>query len=304
MTGQIERMRVFIQVAERASFAAAARHLNISRSIVTRHVAELEAELGVQLLVRTTRSVSLTLAGRLYLERAKAISDDLERTNELVRRQQQSLTGELRVSVPLSLGLRFLPDAVSHFRILYAQVNLKLDLTDRFVDILTENFDMALRISGPPSDKSTIWRKICAVPRVLVAAPAYLQRMGVPGAPEHLADHACLGYSHFAGGRQWNLTNAARGQTASVTVRQPFECNNGDLIAELAARGGGIALLPLFMISERLASGALVPVLDGWAPPETWLTAYYPPYEVLPAKVQAFTNFIEEIVLADPSMLV
>ena len=304
MTGQIERTRVFIEVAERQSFAAAARYLGISRTIATRYVADLESELSAQLLVRTTRKVTPTLAGQLYLERAKAISLDLARASDLVREQQQSLSGTLRVSAPLSFGLRFLPEAISQFRILYTEIDLKLDLTDRLVDMVSEDYDMALRISGPPSDKSTIWRKICAVPRVLVASPSYAARTGPLHHPTELATRECLGYSHFVGGRHWSFTGKVAGETATVTVRQPVECNNGEVIADLATRGEGIALLPLFVVSERLRKKQLVIVLDDWQAPDIWLTAYFPPYPALPAKVRTFTSFIEDLVAETPDLLV
>jgi DNA-binding transcriptional LysR family regulator len=192
MAGHFERIRVFLEVAERQSFAAAARALGFTRSQTTRYVSELEAEMGVRLLTRTTRQVSLTGAGRLYLDRAKSIVAELARAEELVRQQQQTLKGEIRVSVPLSFGLRFLPDAILQFRILYPEVRLKLNLTDRFVDVMGEDYDMALRISGPPSDKTSVWRKIHSAPRVLVASPAYLGRKVPVDSPDDLAEHDCL----------------------------------------------------------------------------------------------------------------
>lgn len=303
MTGQIERIRVFIEVAERNGFAAAARHLGISRSIATRYVADLEADLGVQLFVRTTRTVTPTLAGQIYLERARAISLDLERADDLVREQQLSLSGVLRVSAPLSFGQRFLPHAVTQFRIVNAGMDLKLHLSDRMVDIVSEDYDMALRISGPPADKSTIWRKICGVPRVLVASPGYLAESGRPNAPADLSNHVCLGYSHFAGGRNWSLTHRHGGEPVDITVHQPIECNNGDVIADLATQGAGIALLPLFVVSDRLETGVLVRLLEDWQAPDIWLTAYYPPYSALPAKVRVFTRFIEDLVAENPGVL-
>ena len=303
MTGQIERVRVFLQVADRQSFAAAARVGKISASLATRYVAELEAELGVQLLVRTTRRVSLTVAGQTYAEASRKIVAELDRANEVARRSQDVLKGLLRVSAPLSLGLRFLPRAIAQFRLLYPHVDIRLNLTDQFVDILGADFDMALRISGPPSDKSTIWRKIQVVPRVLVASPNYLARAGAPQSPEDLADHACLGYSHFAGGADWRLRHAATGDERTARVTLPIECDNGDALAELAALGEGVALLPRFLVAARLETGALALVLDGWAPPEIWLTALYPPYETLPAKVLTFTRFIESVIGADRSMV-
>jgi DNA-binding transcriptional LysR family regulator len=303
MTGQIERIRVFLEVAERQSFAAAARSLGLTPSIVTRYVSELEAELSVQLLVRTTRRVSLTVAGRLYVERIRPVVDEIDRTNEFVRQQQDAVKGLLRVSAPLSLGLRFLPGAIARFCNLYPNVELKLNLTDRFVDMLGDEFDMALRISGPPSDKSTIWRKICVVPRLLAASPAYLLRAGVPKAPGDLTGHKCLGYSNFAGGDRWTLRNSVTGEEQSTEVKLPFECDNGEVVAELAASGEGIALLPRFIVSKYLAVETLTPVLAQWRPPEIWLTAFYPPYQALPAKVNAFTHLIEQLIASDRSMV-
>ena len=207
---------------------------------------------------------------------------EIESAKEWMREQQGAVAGALRVSAPLSLGIRFLPGAIARFRAQFPEVDLKLNLTDRFVDMLGEEFDMALRISGPPADKSTIWRKICVVPRLLVAAPAYLQRAGAPKAPEDLARHSCLGYSHFVGGDLWTLREAVTGETRSAQVRLPFECDNGDVVADLAKLGEGIALLPRFIVARHLETGALTPVLAGWRPPEIWLTAFYPPYEIAP----------------------
>jgi DNA-binding transcriptional LysR family regulator len=303
MTGQIERIRVFLEVADRQSFAAAARTLGLSPSIATRYVSELEADLGVQLLVRTTRRVSLTVPGRLYIDRIRSVVDEIDRANEFVREQQDAVKGLLRVSAPLSLGLRFLPGAIARFCKLYPDVELKLNLTDRFVDMLGDEFDMALRISGPPSDKSTIWRKICVVPRLLVASPAYLLRAGVPKAPGDLTHHKCLGYSNFAGGALWTLRDGVTDVEQSTQVKMPFECDNGEVVAALAASGEGIALLPRFIVSKYLEAETLAPVLAPWRPPEIWLTAFYPPYQALPAKVDAFTRLIEQVIGSDRSMV-
>ena len=171
MTGQIERIRVFLRVAELGSFASASRDLGVSRSIVTRYVSELEDELGVQLLVRTTRKVSLTTAGQIYLERTRPVVEELDRARDLVKQQHDTLSGELRISAPVSFGQRFLPDILDNFASTYGDVLLRVEMSDRFVDIIDEGFDMALRISGPPDGVSNIWRKIAAVPRALVASP-------------------------------------------------------------------------------------------------------------------------------------
>ena len=216
MTGQLERMRVFLSVAQQRSFAAAARRLQLSTSLVTRYVAELERELSAQLLVRTTRRVSLTRSGEAYAASASAILADVEAANLRAKQQQGALTGELRVGAPLSLGVRLLPPALARFRALHPGLRISLSLSDRFVDVVAEGFDMTLRVSGPPSDKSTIWRKICVAPRLLVAAPAYLRERRPPRTPRELADHVCIGYANLPTAGRWSFTHATSKKRQTV----------------------------------------------------------------------------------------
>lgn len=304
MAGQIERIRVFAKVAEYKSFAEAARQLGITRSIATRYVGELEALLGVQLLVRTTRKVSLTVAGQIYLERTQPLLGELDRADELVRQQHETLQGKLRVSAPFSLGQRILPNVLSRLFKTYPDLELEIELSDEFVDIVNGGFDMALRVSGPPSGVSTIWRKIAVVPRVFVASPSYLREFGEPRSPSELEEHKGLGYSHFAASHQsLQMTSRQNGSVETTSMKHQFICNNGDLIADLAASGHGLIAIPKFMISEHLEGGDLVEVLHDWILPEIWMTAYYPPYEKLPAKVEAFTSFVEDYVKENPTLL-
>lgn len=303
MTGQLERMGVFLAVAELRSFAGAARKLRLSTSAVTRHVSELERELGAQLLVRTTRRVSLTRPGEEYAKSARGIRDDVEMANARAKQTQAGLSGELRVSAPLSLGIRLLPPALARFRSLHPGLRLSLNLTDRFVDVVAERFDMALRVSGPPSDKSTIWRKICVVPRLLVASPDYLRSRRAPRVPRDLTEHLCIGYTNMAEADRWSLTHSVSKTRQTVRLTFGFACDSGDLAAEMAALGEGIALLPRFLVAERLAAGSLAPVLPTWAPPEIGLTAFFPPYDTLPGRVQAFADVVERAIAADPSLL-
>ena len=298
MIGKIERIQAFAEVAARESFNAAAKALNTSPPGVTRLVAELERELGVQLLVRTTRKVALTSSGRLYLDKAQAVLKDLRTADELVRAEQHQLAGTLRVSAPLSFGLRYLATAISRFRILHDKINIALTLDDSMADLIADEFDMALRISGPPKDLSAIWRKIAPVPRVIVAAPSYLALRGTPATARALREHNCLGYANLADGPSWVLSK--RGKTETVPSEAfCFSANNGDILADLAALGEGIALLPRFIVEERIASGALIEILSDWKAPEIFLSATYPPFERLPAKVATFTKFIEDA-LANP----
>lgn len=303
MAGQIERIRIFIRVAELESFAAAARDLGVSRSIVTRYVGELENELGVQLLVRTTRKVSLTVAGQVYLDRTRPLVEDLDRAKDLVKQQQDTLSGELRLSAPVSFGQRFLPDILHEFHLAHPDVRVKVEMTDRFVDLIDEGYDMALRISGPPSGVSNIWRKIAVVPRSIVGSPIYLETTGTPQHPGDLADFAFLAYSHFPGGAALQLTHQKTHETTSTTLNHWIESNSGEVIVSLADKGCGIALMPNFLMSDALKNRRLVPLLSDWSAPEIWLTAYYPPYDKMPAKVVAFTSFVEDMVTANPAML-
>ncbi len=292
MPGHLERIEAFRAVAEAQSFSGAARRLNASASAITRHVADLEARLGTQLLVRTTRKVALTQAGQTYLDRVRPLLDTLAEADRDARAVQTSLQGTLRLSCPLSFGTRFLAPTIAQMGQHHPEVELQVTLTDRFVDIIAEDYDMALRISSAPTDKSTIWRKIRPVPRVLVAAPGYLAQAPSLETPGDLGRHRTLGYSNLAEGPIWQL-GRADGVMRPVRLSPAFQCNNGDLIAQLAVQGQGIALLPRFIVADALDSGALVPVLSGWDAPEIWLTAFFPPYQRLRAVMDRFTTIFE-----------
>ena len=205
--------------------------------------------------------------------------------------EQGITSGAIRISAPMSLGLKVLPSVLSQFATLYPQTHVSLTLTDSFVNIVEEDYDLAVRISGPPDDKSTIWRKICQVRCVLVASPAYLAARDIPATPDDLTSHACLSYRFDAREEQWELT---RGPSRRVhKANGAFSANNGDLLARLALNGEGIALLPRFIVDEDLAAGRLVEVLSDWSAPQIWLTLYYPPYERLPLRVATFSEFFE-----------
>ncbi|MDS9469513.1 LysR family transcriptional regulator [Paracoccus sp. MBLB3053] len=289
--GELESIRIFLEVASQRSFSGAARALGLAPAAVTRAVAALETKLGTQLLVRTTRAVSLTAAGALYAARVAPLADGLGAAAEEMRERQGELSGLLRISAPLSLGSLVLPSVLSQFATIHPRTNVLVSLTDRLVDIVSEDLDLAIRISGAPSDKSTIWRKICRVPRLLVASPSYLNRQGTPETPEDLAAHDCLGYASGMAGETWNLSRGDEQRHIRASGR--FQANNGELLAQLAANGEGIVMLPHFMLREALGNRSLVPVLPDWHPSELWLTLYYPPYERLPLRVATFSDFFE-----------
>lgn len=291
MSGQIEYIRTFLEVVRQGGFAPASRALGLSPTIVTRHVSELEAQLGVQLFTRTTRKVDLTDAGRLYCDRVAPVVADLDDANEAARSRQVGLSGPLKVSAPMSFGHRHLPAIIAQFRTLHPAVQVNLQLTDRFVDVAREGFDMALRVSAPPQDQKTIWQKICPIERVLVAAPNYLARHRSLEQPEDLSRHQCLHYAFGPERPVWQFTIDDRQTT--VPINPCLISNSGDLIAKACVLSEGIALLPRFIVKEHLDSGSLRTVLPDAKPPEIWLAAAFPPYERLPAKVAAFTSFVQ-----------
>lgn len=289
--GELESLRTFLTVAETQSFTGAARLLGTTPASVTRTIAALEDRLGVQLLLRTTRQVSLTSAGAGYLERVAPLVRQIEVATEETRSQHGVTAGTLRIAAPMSLGQRVLPAVLSQFAARHGGTHVSVVLSDRFIDIVGEDFDLAIRISGPPADKSTVWRKLCDVPRLLVASPRYLAARGTPKEPEDLTEHDCLGYAEDAREPIWDLSLGVRRR--SHRAKGVFSANNGDLLADLALSGEGIALLPRFIVSQALAEGRLSPVLPDWRPPPVWLTLYYPPYERLPVRVATFSDFFE-----------
>jgi len=292
--GEVEAIRTFLTVAEQSSFSAAARLLGMTPASVTRTVSGLEEQLGVQLLLRTTRKVSLTSAGAAYAARVAPLVDGLARATEETRDLQKVTAGSIRVSAPMSLGMKVLPTVLSQFSIIHPKTSVAIELSDRFVDIVEENYDLAIRISGPPTDKSTIWRKIRPVPRLLVASPSFLAQNGRPKVPEDLATLECLSYHDQSKTETWELSRP--GQTRTVEANGRFSINNGDFLCRLAVAGEGVALLPRFIVEDELRAGTLVEVLPGWTTPEIWLTLYYPPYEHLPLRVATFSDFFEAFV--------
>lgn len=287
----IKPIRVFLKVAELSSFAAAARALKMTPASVTRIVARLEDELGQQLLVRTTRQVALTSAGAVVAARFRPVVASFDEVTREITDAARPDRGRLSINAPMSLGLRLLPSLFERFRLAYPLIALDLTLTDSFVDILEETCDLAIRVSGPPADKSTIWRKVCEVPRHIVAAPSLFERMREVEDPDDLNPAFCMSYSSKSRAETWVLRKD--GAKRQVTAGTAIISNNGDFLYSLAKSGNGMVLLPDFIVKDGIAAGEVVTVLDGWSVAPLWLTLFYPPYEVLPPLVATFTDFFE-----------
>src|SRR5215471_4259946 len=288
---KLASIRAFTRVVQHRSFAVAARELRVSRSVVSKHVIELEQELGAQLLSRTTRSVTPTENGQTYYERCIAILSDLEEADLAATRLQSEPRGLLRVNAPMSFGTLHLGRAIADFMEKFPQLQIQLILSDQLIDPVQEGFDVTLRIADlAPS--SMIARRIAPALRVICAAPSYLARRGTPKHPDEIATHDCLSYGHLATGTQWKLT----GPDGEHWIRVPWTLctNNAEVLRDAAVRGRGIALLPTFICGADLQEGRLRSILVEYHAPEIALYAIYPQTRHLSVKVRVFIDFLVE----------
>ena len=287
----LKSVRVFLEVASLKSFAAAAKSLRMTPATVTRIVAKLEEYLGEQLLLRTTRQVSLTSTGALVAARYRPLIEAFDKVEQDLEREIQPRRGRLSINAPMSLGLRIMPKLVESFRLAYPNIDLNIRLTDRLIDIMSETCDLAIRVSGPPTDKSTIWRKLCEIPMQVVAAPALFERHPIPKSMEDLDQAICLSYGEDDTAEVWPFEKGVLKRP--FTAGQSIHTNNGDLLYQFARSGAGLVMLPKFHVAKGIETGEVIPVLADWTLRPLWLSLFYPPYEALPPLVATFTDFFE-----------
>ncbi|MGK7888008.1 MAG: LysR family transcriptional regulator [Leptolyngbyaceae cyanobacterium] len=290
---KLESIRAFTEVVNHNGFAAAGRHLGRSRSVINKLVLQLEEELGVPLLQRTTRRVSPTDAGRAYYERCLNILAEVDAADQAVAQLQQEPKGTLRINAPMSFGTMHLAPAIATFMTQYPDLQVQMTLSDRFVDLIEEGFDITLRIAKLKPEDNLITHELTPIRRILCASPSYLEQHGIPKEPADLHQHTCLQYGYLATGQHWRLTGPDD-TTQSVLVRCRYYSNNGEVLREAAIKGIGIALLPLFMLQPAIRDGALQVVMSDYcAPPITAFLAY-PPSRHLSTKIQLLTAFLQE----------
>ncbi|UQA57747.1 LysR family transcriptional regulator [Polyangium aurulentum] len=282
-------LAVFVRVAEARSFTAAARALGTTTSAVSKRIAGLEDRLGVRLIHRTTRRLSLSEAGVALFERAERVLADLESLEVSISDLRATPRGLLRVSGPLGFGESRLVPLLPAFFAQYPEVRVELELTDRFVDLVAERYDVAVRI-GRLGDSTLVARKLGPSRLVVCAAPDYLARRGTPRTPEDLAGHDCLASTLVARMREWHFAGPDGEVTASVTGS--FRTNHGGAMRAAVLAGVGLAVLPTFFIEDELASGAVVTVLDEYRLPAIDIFAVHPPGPHVPPKVRAFVEFL------------
>lgn len=287
----ITRMRCFIQVVDSNGFSAAAREMGRSKALVSKYVGELEDELGVRLLNRTTRQVSLTEVGEAYYKEAAEILQRIDDLQASVQSSHQEVRGRLRVSAPRSMGDDMLNKAMMEFLVQYPDIKLDLRLEDRFVDMVEEGFDLAVRVTQL-EDSSLIARKIAPFRTVICATQDVVERHGAPNVPADLATRPCIIDTNYRYKQNWAFQND--GERLSVAVKGPLEVNSAAAARDAALAGLGFLRTPLFFVAGDVENGDLVVLLEQFEEPMRGIYAVYPHRRHLSAKVRALVDFLVE----------
>ena len=282
-------MKTFAAVVDGGSFVQAADALDMSKPAVSRHVAELEQRLGVRLLHRTTRKLSLTEEGRQFYGRCKTVLADVEVAEEEITAKSIAVKGLIKVNVPVSFGLWELAPLWPDFMGKYPEIDLDITFADRIVDLVEEGYDLAVRIARLPNS-SLVSKKLASTRLVLCASPAYLKKHGRPRHPSELMDHTVLSYSLLSTGDQWHFEGPQG--SVSVTVKPRMRTNSGDTCVAAARKGKGVVLQPSFMVNADLQSGALVELMPDYHSIEFGIYAVYPTRQHVSPKVRALIDFL------------
>jgi DNA-binding transcriptional LysR family regulator len=289
---RLAEMEAFVQVVDDGGFTEAARKLGLSKSAVSKHVSALEARLAVRLLTRTTRRVSPTEVGLAYYDRARAVLAQAEEADSMVTAMQASPKGTLRVSAPVAFGVGQVAPAVAAFLCRYTEVEVQMVLEDRFVELVAEGYDVAVRI-GALADSSLRVRRLAETRGVMVASPGYLAEAGTPRGIDDLSSHRLLHYSHLSTGNFWRL-RAPSGEERQVRVGGRLTVNNGEALMKAAEAGLGIAMVPDFMLRDEIATGRLVELLPDRPADILGIHAVYPEGRFQQPKLRAFIDFLVE----------
>ncbi|EIG59145.1 DNA-binding transcriptional LysR family regulator [Bradyrhizobium sp. JR1.5] len=289
---RLTELEAFIRTVDLGSQAAAAAALGLSRMAVGRQIQALERRLGVRLLQRTTRRQALTEAGAAFYELTREPLRQLHDASDRASESRTSLHGRLRLSAPVSFGVRYLPSVLSRFSEQHPGVEIDLVLNDRIVDLVEEGFDLTLRI-GRLADSSLMSRRLALCRRAICASPAYLARHGIPKHPADLLAHNCLRYTQAGQSQSWAMT-APDGTKEVVTVGGNLAANNGTALMMAALAGEGIILQPLFIVDEALRDGRLVQLLSTYRLGELELHAVFPAARYMPVKLRRFVDHLVE----------
>jgi DNA-binding transcriptional LysR family regulator len=286
---KFEQLEAFVAVVDRHGFSNAADKLGVAKSILSRRVSDLEKRLGVQLMRRTTRKQSLTDAGRHFYQRAINLLADLDDAEQMVSDAQARLSGKIKLAAPLGIGIGQLSRPISEFMQLHTDVEIALELDDRNVDLVSEGFDLAVRV-GQLQDSSLIARKLAEVNFATCASPDYLAKYGEPKHPAELSAHQVLHYSNVQIGDQWFYYQSGKRITPRMKYR--LSANNGELLARAASHGLGICAGPLFYLQEYIDRGELTPILKDFPRDAAGMYAIYPPGRLVSRRVKMLSDYL------------
>lgn len=284
-------MQTFAAVVDAGSFVKAADTLELSKAAVSRHVGELESRLGVRLLQRTTRRLSLTDEGQVFYARCKEVLASVDDAESEITSRSARASGLLRINAPYSFGIGHLAPLWGDFHALHPQVTIDLTLSDRVVDLVDEGYDVAIRIATLPNS-TLVCKRLAATRVVLCASPRYLEKHGTPHHPAELAQHAVISYSYLATRDEWHF-DGPQGRL-SVRTEPWMHTNNGDTCRAAALGDHGVILQPTFLVREDIKSGRLVELMPEYRSLELGIYAVYPTRKHVPPKVRALIDFLAE----------
>lgn len=287
----LDLIRTFISVVDSGSFTAAGKRLGKSKALVSKHIAELERRLGATLLQRTTRRVTVTDIGRAYCDRARETLAELDALSEAIRSAASNPRGLLRLTAPQFLGELELMEMTSAFRSAYPQVEFDILLTDRHVDLIPEGFEVGFRIAKQ-IEPSLISRRLCDMPILACASPAYIAKHGCPEGPEDLASHACILDTNLPGREVWRFSR--HGEIITARVSPVLSVNSAAAVRQALLAGLGIGLCPEFIVARALGRGELVALFQDTPDYSFAMYLVYPHRLHLSAKVRAFIDFVVE----------
>ncbi len=286
---QVSRIGIFIAVVKNQSFAGAARALGLTSSAISKQVQNLENELQVKLLNRTTRKVSTTEEGAIFYERSARALEDLQEAREQVHHLKSHPKGSLKVSVPQSLGINYLSKEIAAFAKKYPDIHLDISLDDRIVDIVNEGFDLVIRISDL-QDSSLIARRLAPCPLVMCASAEYINARGDLKKPEDLINHNVLAYTRNTGLHEWRY-KAPNGKNGQVNLNGTFKSDTGQMLCEAVVQGIGIAILPIFYVADHIKTGALIRLLPEYTTsPDREISAVFMPNRYLSTRLRLFVD--------------
>lgn len=288
---QFDDLFWLVEVVEAGTLSAAADKHQVTSAAVSKRIRLMEERLGVRLLVRTTRRLRTTESGEMYYRRGKRLLEDFQELEENVSSTRDCLSGTIRINAPLSFGLSQLADPLNTFMQMHPELAINLHLDDRYIDVLNSDYDLVIRI-GRLQDSSLVAQRLAQVSLYCCAAPAYIEKHGLPQTPHDLMQHNCMIYEQGGSTGEWSFTKDHEPHT--VTVDGRFRSNNGDVICEMALRGFGITVQPAFILRDAVQQGKLIHLLPEYMVEPIWVYAVYPSRHFLPLKIKRLIDFLRQ----------